>query len=175
MDIKSLLEEKILKAIEKRSEIINALQLKALGIDEIIAISEAIDDKKLAIIFEAMEAITRTQPEMATLEWLSFAENHIDSPSNSLKREASRVVGNIARLFENNLDGSIQKLLKNTNNEGTVVRWGSAYTLAKIIVLPHHANSPLFDTLKHICENETDNGVKNQYLKAIKKADKMTV
>lgn len=173
MDIIDILESKYLKTIEKRSEIAKALRFKALYIDELIAISNSIDDKKLATVFEAMEEITRTQPEIATLEWLSFSEKYIDSASNSLKRESSRIVGNIASIFEKNLDISIQKLLKNTCDDGTVVRWGSAYALARIIVLPCYANTPLFDSLMYISENETNKGVKNQYLKALKKATKL--
>ena len=73
---------------------------------------------------------------MSTIEWLQFAEKYIDFQSNNLKREASRVAGNIAHLYVNDLTISIKKLLQNTNDGGTVVRWGSAYALAKIIVLP---------------------------------------
>ncbi len=170
MDLKSLLESNDLKSMEKRIEIVHALQLGLLQIHEIVEVSSKVNDKKLATILEAMEEITRSKPEKSTLEWLLFAEKYIDAPSNTLKREASRIVGNIAEFFENNLETSIQKLLQNTKNEGTVVRWGSAYAFAKIIVLPYFANNELFDILSEICENETESGVKNQYLKALKKA-----
>ncbi len=141
-----------------------------INIDEFLKTASKLDDKGISTVLEAMEQVTRNQPNISTLEWLRFAETNIDSKSNSLKREASRVVGNIAHLFENNLEMAIQKLLENTTNERTVVRWGSAYALAKIIVLPCFTNSPLFDTLTQICEDEIENGVKNQYIKGLNKA-----
>lgn len=172
MDIMNILSQKNMKALEKRTEIVEALKSSVLTINDIGEHSKNLDDKKITIILEAMEEITRNKPDFATLDWLLFSEQYIDAQSNSLKREASRVVGNIAHLFEDSLTVSIQKLLKNTNDEGTVVRWGSAYALAKIIVLPCYACSQLFDTLAQICEQESENGVKNQYIKSLKKAEK---
>jgi hypothetical protein len=161
-----------MKALEKRAEIVEAIKAGILTIKDIGEVSKSLDDKKIAIILEAMEEITRSQPDVATLDWLLFSEQYIDAQSNSLKRESSRVVGNVAHIFQDSLTVSIQKLLKNTNNEGTVVRWGSAYALGKIIALPRYACSDLFDTLAQLCEQESENGVKNQYVKALKKAEK---
>jgi hypothetical protein len=64
-----------------------------------------------------------------------IAETYISSSSNSLKREASRVVGNIAHLFPDNLDDAIKMLMDNTNSDVTVVRWGSAYALGRVILI----------------------------------------
>ncbi len=173
MDLANILCTKELKAVERRLKIAEALRMGTISIEEIIKIASDSDDKSIATVLEAMEEVTGKDPNIATIEWLQFAETHIDSKSNNLKREASRIIGNVAHLFENNLDVSIRKLLENTTNEGTVVRWGSAYAFARIIVLPCFANSPLFDKLTQICETETENGVKNQYIKGLKKALKL--
>jgi len=45
---------------------------------------------------------------------------------HKVKREASRVVGNIAHLFSDDLETAIHSLMENTKNDGTVIRWGSA-------------------------------------------------
>ena len=66
------------------------------------------------------------------------------------------------------LEGAVEALLKNTRDEGTVVRWGSAYALARIIVLEPYKNSALVQTVREIYEAEKENGVKNQYKKALK-------
>lgn len=175
MDLLSVLNSKCTKAIEKRTQVVEAINKDIIDIGEIYKLTPGLNDKKLATIMEALEEVTRNNPQKATLDWLAFAEGYIDSASTSVKREASRIVGNIAHLFENNLQTAIEKLLFNTNDDGTVVRWGSAYALAKIIVLPRHANSSLSDTLTQVCEKETESGVKSQYLKALNKAQKLRI
>ena len=59
--------------------------------------------------------------------------------------------------------------IKNTSVSGTVVRWGSAYALARIIVLERYRNSDLVNTVRDIYEAEQENGVRNQYAKALKR------
>ncbi|MDR2671524.1 MAG: HEAT repeat domain-containing protein, partial [Oscillospiraceae bacterium] len=103
----------------------------------------------------------------------SFAEEYIEADNNTLKREASRVIGNIAALYADKLDGIVSKLLTNSGNEGTVVRWGSAYALGRIILIPQYAKSGLYGQLTAIAEAEQENGVKNQYLGGLKKAKKI--
>jgi hypothetical protein len=95
------------------------------------------------------------------------------SDSNNLKRGSSRIVGNIAHLFPNDLDETIQKLMVNTRNSSTVVRWGSAYALGRIIQIPVYANSGLYEILRDLCASEQENGVKGQLLNGLKKADKL--
>ena len=55
-------------------------------------------------------------------------------------------------------------MLTNTTDSGTVVRWGSAYALARIIVLEHYRNSGLVQTVREIYEAEEESGVKNHIL-----------
>jgi hypothetical protein len=173
MDIISLLNNETMKALEKRQEIVKAIQTQLITIKEIQASKTVLDDKKLALVLEAMEAVSSKTPEIANLDWLKFAQEHITSKSNSIKREASRIVGNIAHLFSNDLETAIQNLLENTKNEGTVIRWASAYALAKIIQIPQHANSGLYDILNGLCEQEQENGVKKQILNGLKKAKQL--
>jgi HEAT repeat protein len=161
-----------LKPLEKRAALSAALRSGDITTDDVAALP-GLTDKKLAAVLEAMEEISRETPELSGKSWLRFAEARIDSPSNSVKREASRVVGNIAHLHAGELGGCIEKLLANTADEGTVVRWASAYALAKIVVIPQYANSALYGKLAEICGGENENGVKNQYLKALRKASKL--
>jgi hypothetical protein len=127
----------------------------------------------MALILEAIEAVTGKNPEIADLEWLKFAQDFITSQSNNLKREASRVVGNIAHLFPNDLEMAIQYLMNNTKKDSTVIRWGSAYAMSRIIQIPQYANSELFNMLTDLSEQEQENGVKNQLLDGLKKAKKI--
>ena len=75
----------------------------------------------------------------------------------------------MAALYPDELDGAVEALLKNTSDSGTVVRWGSAYALAEIVVLERYRNSGLVDTVREIYEAEQESGVKNRYAKALKR------
>ena len=173
MDVARLLDDKATKPIEKRKKIAESIIMKILTIQEIQSLKNAFDDKKMTLILEAMEAVTVKNPEIADLDWLKFTQDFITSESNNIKREASRIVGNIAHLFPNDLAVAIDKLLVNTKNDGTVIRWGSAYALGRIIIIHQYANSELFDVITGLFENEKENGVKNQYLNGLKKAKKI--
>ena len=103
------------------------------------------------------------------MEYLEFAIKYISSKDNSCKREASRIVGNLASQYPQAVWDCIPALLDNTKADGTVIRWGSAYALSRIILLDEYRNTNLYEKLVTICDNEQDNGVRNQYLKAFKK------
>ena len=171
MNIATLLADKSVKATDKREQVAHALKTVNFTIKDIKDC--ALDDKSTGIVLEAMEAISRVQPEAADIEWLNYVGGYITAESNTLKREASRVVGNISHLFPDKIDGLIQDLIENTKNDGTVIRWGSAYALGQIIRIPKFANSNLFDVLTDLAEQETENGVKNQYLNGLKKAKQL--
>ncbi len=175
MDILIVLNDKSMKSTEKREIIIKALEEKSITIKELKVVLNETKEKKSSVIFEAMEAMTNSDAQIADIEWLNLAVENILSESNSIKREASRIVGNISHKFPDDLGEAIEKLLLNTKDEGTVVRWSSAYALSKIIVIPKYANSELFEKLTEICDCEEENGVKNQYVKALKKASKLRI
>jgi hypothetical protein len=42
------------------------------------------------------------------------------------------IIGNVAKRFLDKVKGAIPKLLKNTNDEGTVVQWSAAFVLTEI-------------------------------------------
>ncbi|MCL2144378.1 MAG: hypothetical protein FWH43_02630 [Endomicrobia bacterium] len=173
MNIISLLDNKSIKPVQKREEIAEAIRKKSITIKEIQKLKNTLDDKKMALVFEAMEEVSSKNPEISNRDWLKFTQKFITSKSNNIKREVSRIVGNIAHLFPNDLDAAITDIMKNTKDEGTVIRWSSAYAFARIIQIPKYANSKLFDVLTDLCDKEKENGIKNQLLNGLKKAKKL--
>lgn len=172
MDLHALLNGKTAKATGKRNTIADALKTGGITMENVMEM-ENLDDRQIGIVLEAMEAVTQSTPEVADEKWLAYATKHLDAVPNSVKREASRVVGNIAHLFPSQLSEAVGLLLENSKDAGTVIRWGSAYALSRIIVIPEHADSSLFDVLTTLADTEEESGVKNQYLKGIKKAQKL--
>ena len=171
MNITELLSDKNLKSIEKRKLLVSFLANETIS----IATLPQLNDKQTGIVLEAMEEISQKAKGTPFINdhWLQFAEYHVSNDNNTLKREAARVIGNIAHSFPDSLDGVIPKLLQNAENESTVIRWSSGYSLGRIIQIPKFAKSDLFEILSKISENEQDNGVKNQYLVGLKKANKI--
>jgi xylose isomerase len=165
----AFLSDKNLKSIEKRKLIVSAL----LSEDLTIASLPPLNDKQTGIVLEAMEEISQKEVAIIDESWLKFADNNVNSENNTLKREAARVTGNIAHKFPDKLENIIPKLLQNSENESTVIRWSSGYSLGRIVQIPKFANSDLFEMLSIIAENEQESGVKNQYLKGLKQAVKM--
>ena len=89
-----------------------------------------------------------------------------------VKWESARVIGNIAHLFPAELNKAISNLLTNSEYNGTVVRWASAYALGEILKLKTKHNKDLLPAIESICKREEDNGVKKKYFEAIKKMKK---
>lgn len=173
MNFIEILIDKSSKGTAKRAEIIKMLLDNSLSLNEIKRESDSLNEKQMVIILEAIEEITNKKIKQLDPSYIAFAEKYILSDSNSCKREASRIIGNLAEQYPDKLGTAIDPLILNTNNESTVVRWGSAYALSRIIVLDTFSKSDLFHEINNICDKEQENGVKNQYIKALKKASKI--
>ena len=173
MDIIGIIENKRMKRLQKRNILVEAIIQREIQFSEIDDACHSLPNKSISLILEAIEEVSRSKVFVLEENYLHLAEKYILANDNSCKREASRIVGNLASKYPNILDTAIEALIQNTQDEGTVIRWGSAYALSRIIVIPQYANSSLFERIQDLCEKENENGVKNQYVKAIKKAEKL--
>ena len=173
MSVVELLKYKSLKGTERRQAVVNMIVAGELTVNEVAAIATTIGEKQIATILEAVEEVSNKRLCPLEAAWLQWAEPYISSENNSCRREASRIVGDMAAQYPDLLDDAIERLTKNTSDEGTVIRWAAAYALSRIVVLDRYAKSDLYDRLVAVCDREEENGVKNQYLKALKKAAKI--
>ena len=161
MDAITLLTQKDVKKIEVREQLVSAIADGSFSLEDFKSRAGELNDKQTATFLEAVEAVTGKKLRLLSADYLHFAEQYILSDNNSCKREASRIVGNMAADYPEELE--------NTVDSGTVVRWGSAYALARIIMLEHYRNSGMVQTVRDIYEAEEESGVKNQYKKALRK------
>ena len=169
MNLADILLDKGIKKLEARTMIVKGILDGSYSIDDIEAAAKALKNNKVSTLLEAIEEITNKGLMNLSVDYLKLAKNYIAVDDNSCKREASRIIGNMASIYPDEVHDCISALLHNTKNDGTVVRWGSAYALSRIIVLADYCNTDLYETLITICESESENGVKNQYLKAFRK------
>ena len=169
MSLVDILSDKSIKKIDARAMIIDGILHENFTIEEIESASNELKEKKVSAILEAIEEISNKKLIDLNVDYLEFAKKCISSKDNSCKRESSRIVGNLASQYPQAVQDCIPKLLENAKADGTVIRWGSAYALSRIVVLEEYFNTDLYEILVSICDNEQENGVKNQYLKAFKK------
>lgn len=172
MNLYDIITDKNLKGVNKRTKVIEYIVSNNVKIDEIESVCSKINLKQTAVILEAIEEITNKNIMELDIEYLHFAERYIISENNSCIRESSRIIGNMAKYYPDELDNAIKYLLINTENKGKVIRWSSAYALSNIIVLDRFSTSEIVEKIYGIAEKEEDSGVKNRYLKALKKISK---
>jgi HEAT repeat protein len=169
MNIEQLFQDKTIKAKGKVSTIGEWLINEELPLDELVAYAEKQKATDKATCIEAVEYATKKLPTIADENLLIYVTNALMDDEPRVKWESAKVIGNIAKFFPAHLDKSIANLLPNAENNGTVVRWATAYALSEILKLKTENNEMLLPKIEILCENEGDNGVKKKYLESLKK------
>ena len=169
MAIAELLADKTKKAKEKAETISHWLLKSSLPVDQLIAFVKTAKETDKATCIEALEFATKQNPEIADEALFDFVTKMLSETAPRIKWESARVIGNIAHLFPAKLSKPITNLLANSEGNGTVVRWASAYALGEILKLKTKHNKDLLPAIEAICKREEDNGVKKKYLDALKK------
>lgn len=79
--------------------------------------SHELKDNKISTILEAIEEISNKGLIVLSLAYLEFAKKYITSRDNSCKREASRIVGNLASQYPQAIRECIPALLDNAKDD----------------------------------------------------------
>ena len=172
MTIDKVLKDKTKKAKQKVETIGKWLLDGSLPTDELLAFAEKAKDAEKATCIEAIEFATKHNPNIADENVFEYVTKTLTENAPRVKWESARVIGNIAYLFPTKLKIAINNLLKNSEYDGTVVRWASAFALGEILKLRTKHNRDLLPKIEAIYDREEDNGVKRKYLEAIKKVKK---
>ena len=167
------LRDKSLKGVARRQAVIELMLRGEAPLALLQDLMPQLDEKNAATVLEALEEISNKKLMPLEEGYLPLVIPYIASASNSCRREASRIVGNLAATFPEEVGEAVPLLMDNTADEGTVVRWSAAYALSRIVVLPSYAQSGLYDELQQLAATETEHGVKSQYDKALKKTSKI--
>jgi len=172
MTIEQVFEDKTIKAKAKVSTIGEWLVNGELPIEELLSFAEKQKATDKATCIEAVEFATKKMPAIADENLLIYVTRSLNDNEPRIKWESAKVIGNIAKLFPTQLEKTIDNLLSNAENTGTVVRWATAYALAEILKLKTENNTRLLPKIETLCNNESDNGVKKKYFDALKKVNK---
>jgi len=161
----------ILKSNKKPKEKVSLLAKKAKKdkkiLDELVEYFEAgsVADKGNCV--EVMEYISQDKPELI-IPYLGFIIENLDYDAPKVKWETARVIGNLASKYPDKVEKSTKKLFLNTKDNGTVVRWSVAFALTEIAKSNSKLKEELVKKFNQIVKKESNNGVKNVYLKALK-------
>lgn len=172
MTIAELLDDKNKKAKEKVATISKWLVERSLPIEELIVFAEKAKDSEKATCIEAIEFATRQNANIADESAFAFVIKALTENAPRVKWESAKVIGNVAHLYPKKLNKAISNLLTNSEYEGTVVRWASAFALGEILKLKTKHNQDLLPAIEAICDREQDKGVKKKYIDALKKTKK---
>jgi len=167
--------EQILKSRNKPKEKVNTLAKEVK--ENRISIKQLIDYFKIGSVsekgscIEAMEHVSRDKPEIV-LQHINFIIDHINDQAPKTKWETARVIGNLSQKYPNEVAKAVPRLLLNTEDAGTVVRWSAAFALTEIAKNNTKLRKELVPKFKEIAEKEKNNGVRNVYVKALKILEK---
>lgn len=169
MNIAELLNNKDLKPKVKTETLSKWVLNKKISLDELIAFAQIAKDSPKATCIEAIEFATKSNPLIANENCLKFVSQTLTEKAPRVKWESAKVIGNIAHIFPTKIDKTVDNLLTNSEHQGTVVRWASAFALGEILKLNTKVNKELFPAIEIICKREEKNSIKKIYLDALKK------
>jgi HEAT repeat protein len=172
MRFEGVFSDKTLKQKAKVEQLAKLLLDKKVTIDKLTTFAEKSADPEKATCIEALEFATRQNPDIADEKCLKYVSKKLADEAPRVKWESAKVVGNIAHLFPTKLNTAISNLLANSEYNGTVVRWATAFALGEILKLKTKHNKDLLPAIEAISKREPDNAIKKKYMDALRKVNK---
>jgi HEAT repeat protein len=117
---------------------------------------------------EALVLVAKEHPEYVLPHLESVMECLADKAPR-VRWEAAHVIANVAPRFPWRAAEATDLLLVNATDKGTVVRWSTALALGEILKANEASRATLQPLIEELSRSETNNGVRNHYVKALKK------
>ena len=138
---------------------------------ELIEILKKGTDVEKGTCADVMKHVTKDKPEIAA-PYINEMIDYINYKASRVKWGIPESIGNMAQKFSQEVEKAVPKLLINTKEESTVVRWCAAFALTEIAKYNPKLQKELISQFNKILRKETNNGVRNVYLKALKIIEK---
>ena len=139
--------------------------------EELIEILKKGTDVEKGTCADVMKHVTKDKPEIAA-PYINEMIEYINYKASRVKWGIPESIGNMAQKFPQEIEKAVPKLLINTKEESTVVRWCAAFALSEIAKYNPKLQKELISQFNKILKKETNNGVRNVYLKALKIIEK---
>ncbi len=169
MPLSTIFNDKGLKPKERTEQISRLLADNSLSQVDLIAYAMKAKEPVKATCIESLEFATQINPGLLTIDTFHFVLNSLQDKSPRIKWESAKVIGNVIHLYPGEIENAVGKLLINTEDTGTVVRWSAAFALGQIIKLKTEINNHLVPAAEAIIAREEKNRIKKIYLDALKK------
>jgi len=167
--IEKILTDPSAKPAEKKQNLADWLSKNPKKLGELISFAKASKDPQKATCIEAIEEVTKKSPQIADEACFDFLTETLTAKAPRLKWEAAKTIGNIAPLFPARLNTALANLLVNSESDGTVVRWATAYALGEIVKMKTTKNKTLVPAIEAIVKREEKNSIRKIYAAALKK------
>lgn len=115
---------------------------------------------------DVIKELSKTDPDLL-LPYLDTLIHYVTYRAPHVTWGVQEAIGNLAQHHPAAV-AALPQLLKNTTHPSTVVRWCAAYAITNIALHNPTKKDELIPILKRLSTKETNNGVKNVYLKAFK-------
>ena len=168
--IEEILQSKI-KPKEKQIKLVQEIISDEISVNELIQFFKSAQGAQKGSCADVMKHISKEKPEMLE-SYIQLLIHYISDDLPRVKWGVSETIGNLAEKYPEKVTDAIPCLLKNTTNEKvntTVIKWCAAYGLTEIAKNNPKTREQLLPEFEKIINREKNNGVKNVYLKALKK------
>jgi hypothetical protein len=118
-----------------------------------------------------MKFVSKDKSEIVA-PYIDVLIEYIDYKAPRVKWGIPESIGNLAQKYPEKVEKAIPKLLINTKDKSTVVRWCAAFALAEIAKYNPKLQKELISKFNFMVKTEQNNGVKNVYLKVLKILEK---
>ena len=149
-----------------------AIKTEAGLFSELMTLLETGSEVHKGTCADIMKHVTEDHPEIAE-PFLDRIIPFINCKLPRVKWGVPESIGNIAKRNPQIVEPAIPYLLKNTEESRentTVIRWCAAYALSEIAKAS--CSKELKEIMEGIARTETNNGVRNVYMKAVKHLEK---
>ena len=115
-------------------------------------------------VADVMKHVSKDKPEIAA-PYIDDIVDYINDKAPRVRWGVPETIGNLAQKYPAEVEKAIPRLLVNTKDKSTVVRWCAAFALTEIMKNNPAIKKELWSKIEEIAQDEKNNGVKNVYLK----------
>ena len=169
----NLLEEILRSKIKpkaKQTQLVEAVVRGDIPMNLFMEFFVSASDTDKGTCADVIKHISEQKPELLA-PYLDALFGYIHYRAPRVKWGIPEAIGNLARVYPEPVAVAIPDLIENTmENEinTTVIRWCAAYALAEIAKSNPQTREQLLPFFEQVILSETNHGVKNVYLQAIK-------
>ena len=160
-----------LKPKEKLTALVEAVTQNKISAKEFIEYFKSASDVEKGTCADAMKHISKEKPEILA-PYIDELIGYINYDAPRVKWGIPEAIGNLSQRYPREVEKAIPKLLINTKDKSTVIRWCAAYGLTEIAKNNSRTRKELMPLFESIIEKEDNNGIRNVYVKAIRFIEK---